>query len=139
MADPTTLSMQDRGPTVLAVVIALLCVSTAFILIRLISRIGVVKRVSNDDYAIIVAWVSHIPIRLYQTLPVVNTWQLVAFGFSFSICYGTRVGLGRHEANIAPQDRGSLRKAEYAFSVLYVCGHLWRYGRVNAYYVRTRH
>ena len=71
MADPTTLSLQDRGPTVLAVVIALLCVSTVFILIRLVSRIGVVKRVSNDDYAIIIAWVSHIPIRLDQTLPVV--------------------------------------------------------------------
>ena len=124
MADPTTLSMQDRGPTVLAVVVALLCVSTASIVIRLISRIGVVKRVSNDDYAIIIAWVSHIPTRLYQTLPVIDTWQLVAFGFSFSICYGTRVGLGRHEANIAPQDRGSLRKAEYAFSVLYVSGQL---------------
>ena len=53
--------MQDRGPTVLAVVIALFCVSTVFIVIRLISRIGVVKRVSNDDYAIIIAWVSHIP------------------------------------------------------------------------------
>ena len=123
MADPATLSMQDRGPTVLAVVIALLCVSTAFIVIRLISRIGVVKRVSNDDYAIIIAWVSHIQFRLNQTLPAVNTWQLVAFGFSFSICYGTSVGLGRHEADIAPQDRESLRKAEYAFSVLYVCGH----------------
>ena len=124
MADPTTLSMQDRGPTVLAVVIALLCVSTASIVIRLISRIGVVKRVSNDDYAIIIAWVSHILARLCQTLPVINTWQLVAFGFSFSICYGTKVGLGRHEADIAPQDRGSLRKAEYAFSVLYVGGQL---------------
>ena len=116
--------MQDRGPTVLAVVIALLCVSTASIVVRLISRIGVVKRVSNDDYAIIIAWVSHVPIPLYHTLSVVNTWQLVAFGFSFSICYGTTVGLGRHEADIAPQDRGSLRKAEYAFSVLYVSGHL---------------
>ena len=124
MADPTTLSLQDRGPTVLAVVIALLCVSTAFIVIRLISRIGVVKRVSNDDYAIVIAWVSHIPIRLPRTLPVVNTWQFVAFGFSFSICHGTSVGLGRHEADIAPQDRGSLRKAEYAFSVLYVSGQL---------------
>ena len=49
-----------------------------------------------------------------------NPWQLVAFGFSFSICYGTSVGLGRHEDNVAPQDRGSLKKAEYAFSVLYV-------------------
>ena len=44
----------------------------------------------------------------------------MAFGFSFSICYGTGVGLGRHEANVAPQDRESLKKAEYAFSVLYV-------------------
>jgi len=43
---------------VLAVVIALLCVSTAFIVLRLVSRFGIVKRVSKDDYAIIVAWVS---------------------------------------------------------------------------------
>ncbi|KAL9063663.1 MAG: hypothetical protein Q9161_009341 [Pseudevernia consocians] len=100
MADPATQAMQDRGPTVLAVVIALLCVSTGFIVLRLISRMGVVKRVSNDDYAIVIAW-------------------LVAFGFSFSICYGTSVGLGRHEADVAPQDRESLKKAEYAFSVLY--------------------
>ncbi|CAF9926528.1 MAG: hypothetical protein ALECFALPRED_003463 [Alectoria fallacina] len=100
MADPAILAMQDRGPTVLAVVIALLCVSTGFIVLRLISRMGVVKRVSNDDYAIVIAW-------------------LVAFGFSFSICYGTGVGLGRHEANVAPHDRESLKKAEYAFSVLY--------------------
>ena len=42
----------------LAVVIALLCISTAFIVLRLISRLGVVKRVSNDDYAILIAWVS---------------------------------------------------------------------------------
>lgn len=49
-----------------------------------------------------------------------DLWQLVAFGFSFSICYGTGVGLGRHEANVAPHDRESLKKAEYAFSVLYV-------------------
>lgn len=59
MASPQTLVMQDRGPTVLAVVIALLCLSTVFIVLRLISRFGIVKRVSNDDYAIIVAWVSN--------------------------------------------------------------------------------
>lgn len=61
MLDPAT---QDRGPTVLAVVIALLCISTAFIVLRLISRIGVVKRVSTDDYAILIAWVSRITILL---------------------------------------------------------------------------
>ena len=64
MVDPATLSMQDRGPTVLAVVIALLCISTAFIVLRLISRLGVVKRVSNDDYAILIAWVSDITMHL---------------------------------------------------------------------------
>ena len=64
MVDPVTLSMQDRGPTVLAVVIALLCISTAFIVLRLISRLGVVKRVSNDDYAILIAWVSDIKMHL---------------------------------------------------------------------------
>ena len=55
-----------------------------------------------------------------QTLSMANRRQLVAFGFSFSICYGTGVGLGRHEANVAAHDRESLKKAEYAFSVLYV-------------------
>ena len=69
MADTETLAMQDRGPTVLAVVIALLCVSTAFIVLRLISRMGVVKRVSKDDYAIIVAWVSNIIPRHWPTFP----------------------------------------------------------------------
>ena len=46
--------------------------------------------------------------------------QFIAFGFSFSICYGTSVGLGRHEADIKPQWEESLKKSEYAFSVLYV-------------------
>lgn len=63
MADSAPLAMQDRGPTVLAVVVALVCVSTAFIVLRLISRVGVVKRVSHDDYAIVLAWVSHITLR----------------------------------------------------------------------------
>jgi len=56
--DTVMLAAQDRGPTVLAVVLALLVLSTAFIVLRLVSRFGVVKRVGNDDYAIILAWVS---------------------------------------------------------------------------------
>jgi len=43
---------------VLAVTIALLVASSFFIILRFISRIGIVKRVSADDYAIVVAWVS---------------------------------------------------------------------------------
>ena len=57
MADAAALAAQNRGPTVLAVVIALLSLSTAFIVLRLISRLGVVKRPGNDDYAIMLAWV----------------------------------------------------------------------------------
>lgn len=81
MPDSATLAMQDRGPTVLAVVIAFLCVSTAFIVLRLVSRIGVVKRVSNDDYAIVVAWVSHVKILLSkrcQWLIDGSLWLLVS-------------------------------------------------------------
>ena len=58
MADPPP-QIEDRGPVVLAVTIALLATSSVFIVLRFISRIGVVKRVSADDYAIVVAWVSH--------------------------------------------------------------------------------
>ena len=69
MANSNTLAMQDRGPTVLAVVIAFLCVSTAFIVLRLNTRKRVVKPESNDDYAIIIAWVRHITLLYCQTLP----------------------------------------------------------------------
>lgn len=58
-ADAATLAAHDRGSTVLVVVIALLALSTAFIALRLVSRFGVVKKVGNDDYAIILAWVSY--------------------------------------------------------------------------------
>ena len=57
MADAVTLAAQNRGPTVLAVVIVFLALSTVFIALRLVSRLGVVKRVGSDDYAIIFAWV----------------------------------------------------------------------------------
>ena len=59
----------------------------------------------------------------------IDNWQFIAFGFSFSVCYGTSVGLGRHETEVRPEWQGALKKAGYAFSVLYVrirmvCGNL---------------
>lgn len=45
----------------LAVVIAMLVLSTVFLALRLVSRFGVVRKVGDDDYAIILAWVSDIP------------------------------------------------------------------------------
>lgn len=47
--------------------------------------------------------------------------QLINFGFSFAICYGTHVGLGLHERDVTSEQRGPLRKSEYVFTVLYVC------------------
>ena len=49
-----------------------------------------------------------------------NVVQCLAFGTSFAICYGTSVGLGRHEVDVPAQWDAALRKSEYAFSVLYV-------------------
>lgn len=47
--------------------------------------------------------------------------QLLAFGLSFSIDYGTSKGLGRHDIDIPTSWVRSLRGAEYAFTILYVC------------------
>ena len=113
-------ALQDRGPIVLAITIAFLVASTVFVSLRLVSRIGVVRKVTWDDHFIVLAWV-------YKSSDLKwrgdgsNGVQLLAFGFSFSICWGTHIGLGRHEENIPVTNQNALRKAEYAFSVLYVC------------------
>lgn len=49
--------IENRGPVVLAVTTALLAVSTMFVALRLVSRAGVVRKVSQDDYFIVLAWV----------------------------------------------------------------------------------
>lgn len=120
-AEIDTLNRQSRASEVLTVTIVMLCLSTVFVVLRLISRFGIVKRISNDDYAIMLAWVGDCesPSASYRTQKT-DGLQLIAFGFSFSICYGTSIGLGRHEANILGENRGSLRKVEYVFAVLYV-------------------
>ena len=46
--------------------------------------------------------------------------QVIDFGFSFSLFYATRKGLGLHDDDIALSDRYSLNRANYAFTVLYV-------------------
>lgn len=57
MADSVT-ATQNRGHEVLAVTVTMFVVATFAVILRFISRIGVVKRISEDDYAMIVAWVS---------------------------------------------------------------------------------
>lgn len=56
-AEIDTLDRQSRASEVLTVTIIMLCLSTVFVVLRLISRFGIVKRISYDDYAIMLAWV----------------------------------------------------------------------------------
>lgn len=93
--------VENNGPVVLAVTVSMIATSTLFVLLRLVSRGGIVKKVSADDYCIAVAWI-------------------LAFGLSFSICYGTKLGLGAHKNDISPSWQRPLAYSEYAFTVLYV-------------------
>jgi fucose permease len=92
--------VQSRAPATLSVTIATLVVSTIFVFFRFLTRSWIVRKIHIDDWFILAAW-------------------LVAVGFSVSICMGTAYGLGLHSADIPPGSEVSLRKAEYAFSVLY--------------------
>ncbi|KAK4191508.1 major facilitator superfamily domain-containing protein [Podospora australis] len=90
----------DRGPAVLAVTTATMALASLFVAARMVSRVGIVRRVGCDDYIMVLAW-------------------FIALFLSFSICFGTRRGLGRHDRNIDPQTIAGLRMCEYVFSILY--------------------
>ncbi|KUI74234.1 L-fucose-proton symporter [Cytospora mali] len=96
----STSSIPDRGPAVFAVTTATLVVGTVFLIARLICRCAIVKRVSWDDYFIILAW-------------------FLITGLSITIDISTSKGLGKHDADIDAQHLLPLRKTEYVFSVLY--------------------
>jgi hypothetical protein len=90
-----------RGPVVMGVSAATLALCSLFVGFRLISRFCVVRKPGWDDYTMIAAW-------------------LLAFGASFSICYGTTWGLGRKQKNISEDWQEPMKKSSYVFSVLYV-------------------
>jgi hypothetical protein len=50
--------VQDRGPNVRVVTCLVIVLAMLFVVLRLVSRFWIVRRVSSDDYFIIVAWVS---------------------------------------------------------------------------------
>src|SRR3954453_18526407 len=66
----------SRGPVVMAVTGAMLVLATLFVLLRLISRFGVVRRIAWDDYFMILAWVSVLlrpcPTPLMGIVPLVR-------------------------------------------------------------------
>ncbi|CAE7192352.1 hypothetical protein P3342_009174 [Pyrenophora teres f. teres] len=89
-----------RGPVVLGVAASTLALCSVFVGFRLISRFLVVRRPGWDDYTMLLAWV-------------------LAFGASFSICYGATKGLGRKQKNIPLEWQAPMKQSSYAFSVLY--------------------
>ena len=91
----------DRGPAVFVVTTITICMSTLFVAARMVSRIGIVRRVGWDDYIILLAW-------------------LIAMFLSVTIDMATRRGLGRFDVDIDREDMPGLRMCEYIFSILYV-------------------
>ncbi|EMC97209.1 hypothetical protein BAUCODRAFT_147357 [Baudoinia panamericana UAMH 10762] len=92
--------LQGRSKAVLAVSIVMVALASIFVFLRLISRAAIVKRISVDDYFILLAWT-------------------LAFGLTFTICYSAHWGLGRHESDVPLAWQLTTRKANYAFEVLY--------------------
>jgi fucose permease len=91
---------QGRAAPVLAVSVALIVLATIFVFFRMVSRGAIVKKIALDDYFMMIAW-------------------CIAFGLTMSVIWGTRYGLGRHQQNIPPEWRSTLKKCNYVFSVLY--------------------
>lgn len=54
--------LETRGPIVLTITVTFLVVSTLFVVLRLVSRIGIVKKVTWDDHFIVLAWVRAAPL-----------------------------------------------------------------------------
>ncbi|PYH95121.1 MFS general substrate transporter [Aspergillus ellipticus CBS 707.79] len=92
--------MDDQRPTVLTVSIALFVIASVFVALRFVSRIFIVQKVVLHDYLMLLAWI-------------------LDFGFTFSLFYATRKGLGLHDVDVRPDQRPGLNRADYAFTVLY--------------------
>jgi hypothetical protein len=71
--------LNDRGPAVFVVTLVLIVFATVFTVLRLISKWGVTRKATSDDFVAIMAWV-------------------FAVALSVSIMIGTRVGLGKPDS-----------------------------------------
>lgn len=91
---------EGRGKPVFIVSVIILVLASVFVCFRMISRGAIVKKIALDDWFMGLAW-------------------LLAFGMTFAVCWGTRYGLGRHDVNVPDEWEITLKKANYAFSVLY--------------------
>ncbi|KAJ5608302.1 hypothetical protein N7537_004921 [Penicillium hordei] len=92
--------MEGRQQATLGVSITFFSIASIFVALRFISRIFVVRKIGLHDWLMLVAWI-------------------IDFGFSFSLFFAVRKGLGLHSSDIKPEDELAFNKANYAFTVLY--------------------
>ncbi|KAK4867420.1 hypothetical protein LT330_000930 [Penicillium expansum] len=92
--------MEGRQQATLGVSITFFSIATIFVALRFISRIFMVRKIALHDWLMLVAWI-------------------IDFGFSFSLFFAVRNGLGLHSSDIKPEDQLAFNKANYAFTVLY--------------------
>ncbi|KAH8775178.1 major facilitator superfamily domain-containing protein [Hyaloscypha finlandica] len=90
----------SRSGVVFAVSLFSVIASFLFVILRMISKLGILRKTSWDDYFVILAW-----------------W--IAFGLSFSICFASRHGLGKRDDGIHTEWQKPLAWSQYMFTVLY--------------------
>jgi hypothetical protein len=67
MTDTPT-NPHSRGPAVLIVTVIMMVLATIFVVLRMISRFGIVKRITLDDYFMMLAWVREVKIQETRTM-----------------------------------------------------------------------
>lgn len=92
--------LDDRSGAVFVVTLVLSITATVFVLLRLASKGLVVRKLTSDDYVIVLAWI-------------------FTCGLSVSIMLGAQRGLGAPDSQILPQWEDALKRSVYAFTVLY--------------------
>ncbi|WWC70330.1 uncharacterized protein I206_104280 [Kwoniella pini CBS 10737] len=96
----STTTLNDRSAAVFTITLALLVLSTAFSGARLISKWGIVRKRTADDYVAVLAWI-------------------FAAGMSITILLAARYGLGKPDASINPAYTLRLKRYIYGFTTLY--------------------
>lgn len=76
-------ALQNRGSVVLTITVTFLVASTVFVVLRLISRIGVVKKVTWDDHFIVLAWVLADTRPRVLRIVVLTLHRFLPLGFLF--------------------------------------------------------
>lgn len=95
------MSSSSLGSLVLTVTITLLLLTTLVIIMRFISRRMIMRKLSLDDWLMLLAWA-------------------LIIGLSISIILAAYSGLGLHSNQVQHQQKVNLKKEIYAFSVLFV-------------------